>query len=116
MTVGELKAVLDKMEPDLKMGICVNTPGGWVCPDGCVVGVNLATRGIDWHGWEVLLVPEHELDIHDVEEWAHLRKGGTSDKQEEKKEVFCNGMTAGEYIKLIEDAHEASKGSQMLFR
>ena len=123
MTVKELKTVLDEMEPDLKVGICVNTPGGWVCPDGCVVGVKLATRGIDWHGWEVLLVPEHKLDIHDVEEWAHPRKEDTSDKQEdtsdkqeEKKEVFCNGMTAGEYIKLIEDAHEASKGSQLVFK
>ena len=78
MTVKELKDVLDKMEPDMRVGICVNTPSGWICPDGCVIDVDSICMGFDWHQGEVLVVPKHRLDIHDVDEWAkpHVEEGG----------------------------------------
>ena len=116
MTVKELKDVLELMDDDARVVICANTPAGWVCPDGAVVDVDSVYMGFDWHQGKVLVVPKHSLDIHDVEEWAKPHKEDTSDKQEEKKEVFCNGMSVGEYIKMIDDAHEASKSSKLRFQ
>ena len=49
MTVKELKDVLELMDDDAKVGICVNVPAGWVCPDGCVVDVDSVYMGFDWH-------------------------------------------------------------------
>lgn len=70
MTVKELKDVLELMDDNAKVGICVNEPAGWMCPDGCVVDVDRVCEGFDWHQGEVLVVPKHKLDIHDVEEWG----------------------------------------------
>ena len=70
MTVKELKDALELMDNDAKVGICVNEPAGWICPDGCVVDVDSIHMGFDWHQGEVLLVPKHKLDIHDVEAWG----------------------------------------------
>lgn len=39
MTVKELKSRLEGMEDDAQVNICVETPGGWLCPDGATVGI-----------------------------------------------------------------------------
>ena len=70
MTVAELIEVLTNFNADAKVSICVSEPAGWICPDGAVVGVKDVTYGFDWHSGEVLIVPEHKLDIHDVDEWS----------------------------------------------
>ena len=70
MTVKELKAVLELMDDDAKVSICVNEPAGWMCPDGCVVDVESVCMGIDMHQGEVFVVPKYRLDIHDIEEWS----------------------------------------------
>ena len=70
MTVAELIEVLTKFNANAKVSICVREPAGWICPDGAVVGVERVTDGFDWHSGEVLVVPEHKLDIHDVDEWG----------------------------------------------
>jgi hypothetical protein len=70
MTVKELKSILEGMGDDAEVSICVREPAGWICPDGAVVGVKNVTAGFDWHSGEVLIVPEHKLDIHDVESWS----------------------------------------------
>ena len=113
MTVRELKEILNHADPEEVVKICVNTPAGWVCPDGCAVDIKAAHHGIDWHTCEILLVPLNQLDIHDVEAWE---KPVQEEKSESKKDVFMNGMTAEEYVRKIEEAHELSKGSQMRFK
>ena len=70
MTVKELKSVLELMNDDAPVKIRVNEPAGWMCPDGCVVDVDGVCTGFDWHQGEVLVVPKHNLDIHDIEEWS----------------------------------------------
>ena len=70
MTVGMLKDMLKDVPDDMSVEICVNTPAGYVCPDGAVVGVKMAMRGMDWHMGDFLLVPTNKLDIHDVGKWA----------------------------------------------
>ena len=113
MTVRELREVLNRANPEEVVKICVNTPGGWICPDGCAVDIKAVYHGIDFHTQEILLVPLHKLDIHDVEEWG---KPVQEEKSEPKKDVFMNGMTVEEYVRKIEEAHELSKGSQMRFK
>lgn len=72
MTVKELKEVLDRAHDDQEVVICVETPSGYVCPDGAVVGIKIAcSRGIDWHSHECLLIPEYKLQIANVEKWAN---------------------------------------------
>ncbi len=71
MTVKELKEILDTAKPDMLVKICVNTPTGWVCPDGCAIGLKSAHHGFDWHAHEILLVPNFKLDIHDTEKWEN---------------------------------------------
>ena len=75
MTVKELKDVLELMDDDASVGICVNEPAGWMCPDGCVVDIARVYAGFDWHQGEILFVPKHKLDIHDVEEWSGSKNG-----------------------------------------
>ena len=70
MTAGSLKKILDDVDPACRVTISVNTPGGWICPDGCTIEVKAAHHGIDWHMQEVIIVPEHALDIHDISSWA----------------------------------------------
>lgn len=74
MTVGELKKCLEESDDMSEVAICVDTPAGWVCPDGAIVGVKNVTRGIDWLTGFTLLVPQYRLEIHDAEAWAK-RKG-----------------------------------------
>ena len=69
MKAKELKEIIDRLDPESEVKVCVNTPGGWICPDGCTVGIKDVGNGFDWHAGEILIVPEHKLDIHDVEEW-----------------------------------------------
>lgn len=74
MTVLELKKCLEWYDDMSEVAICVDTPAGWVCPDGAIVGVKNVTMGIDWNLGFTLLVPQYRLEIHDVEAWAK-RKG-----------------------------------------
>ena len=121
MTVKELKDVLELMDDDAKVGICVNTPAGWVCPDGCVVDVDSVCMGIDWHQGEVLVVPKHKVDIHDVDEWSgkpkkEQQKEPKTKKSDSKKEPKINGLTIPEYVRTMERAHEATKHSKLVFK
>ena len=109
MTVKELKDVLELMDDDVKVGICVNSPSGWVCPDGCVVDVDSVCMGIDWHQGEVLVVPKHKLDIHDVEEWS-----GKKRKESESEEDPVESVNR--FVRTLEAAYKASEGSQMRFK
>lgn len=74
MTVKELKSILEGMGDDAPVNICVETPGGWICPDGATVGIKGVYNGFDWHMGEVLVVPEYKLKIKNVEAWGK-RKG-----------------------------------------
>ena len=76
MTVRELKEFLNRADPDSVVKVCVNTPAGWVCPDGCAVDIKAAYHGIDWHTHEIMLVPMFALDIHDVDAWGKPPKEG----------------------------------------
>lgn len=119
MTVKEMKEVLELMDDNAEVGICVNEPAGWMCPDGCVVGVDSVCMGIDWHQGEVLVVPKHKLDIHDASEW--MRNATPKDEEPKtepngKKEPRINGLTIPEYIRTMERAHEATKNSTLVFK
>lgn len=122
MTVRELKEFLEHADPDNLVKVCVNTPGGWICPDGCVVDVKAAYRGIDWHGDEILLAPLHELDIHDVEEWGKPVKEEEEEPEPEpepepqKKEPLIHGMTVDKYLRTLAKARAASKNSTLVFK
>ena len=70
MIVKELKDFLNTMEDDNEVCIRVNEPAGWICPDGATVNVKRVVCGFDWHQNQVLIVPENELDIHNIEEWG----------------------------------------------
>ena len=70
MNVGELKEALKNADDEMLVKVCVDTPAGWECPDGCAIGIKAAHHGIDWHTHEILIVPEFMLDIHDVEAWG----------------------------------------------
>ena len=69
MTVKELRDVLDNLDPFMTVKVCVNTPAGWMCPDGCAIGVKTAICGMDWHMNDLLIVPSVKLDIHDISAW-----------------------------------------------
>ena len=123
MTVKELKEVLDTAEPDWPVKVCVNTPAGWVCPDGCAITIKSANHGIDWHTNEILLVPHCKLDIHDIEEWKKpphkeedVDEEKKPDEKPDKKEPRIHGYTIPEYVKLMEKAHEATKNSKLIFK
>lgn len=116
MTVKELKDVLNLMDDDSEVKICVNEPAGWICPDGATVDINRVYMGIDWHQGQVLISPKHKLDIHDVDEWSGKPKKEPKKKSDGKKEPKINGLTIPEYIKVMERAHEATKGSQLVFK
>jgi len=73
MTVRDLKEALEHAADEQEVKICIETPSGWVCPDGCVVNVKyVAPRGIDWHARETLLYPEFELKMTEsaFKEWT----------------------------------------------
>ena len=109
MTVKELKEVLDTAEPDWPVKVCVNTPAGWVCPDGCAIAIKSANHGIDWHTNEILLVPHCKLDIHDIEEWKKPHKEESEPKENPVESV-------NRFVRELEKAHKASEGSQMRFK
>ena len=71
MKVKELKGIIDMVDPELEVGIAVETPGGYVCPDGCLVGVRYATRGMDWHMGDFVIVPKYQLRMTEKgeDEW-----------------------------------------------
>lgn len=71
MKVKELKEMLNGVDDDMNVVISVNTPGGYVCPDGAVVSVKRATLGIDWHGYDFMLIPEFKLDVSNINEWVN---------------------------------------------
>lgn len=112
MTVKELKEVIDGAEPDMPVKVCVNTPAGWVCPDGCAIGLKSAHYGIDWHMHEILLVPAFKLDIHDVEEWRRPHKEEDVEEDDKKDPV----ESVNRFVRTLEEAHKASEGSQMRFK
>lgn len=114
MTVKELKEILGHMGDDANVSICVREPAGWICPDGAVVGVKDVTCGFDWHTGKVLIVPEHKLDIHDVEEWSG-RKTKPEVGETEEKGNDDPVESVNRFIRTLEAAHEASKGSQLRF-
>ena len=119
MTVRELKEILNHADPDQLVSICVNSPSGWVCPDGCTVEVKAAYRGIDWHCNEILLAPLHKLDIHDVEEWEKPVKKEEEPEPEpkpEQKEPLINGMPVDKYLRTIAKARAAGKNSTLVFK
>lgn len=127
MTVKELKKVLEKAPDDNEVMICVNEPAGYSCPDGATVEIKkVIPRGIDWHDQHTLIVPFNALDVHNVDKWfngigddgkrRYPSIGDKFDENPSKKEVFMNGMTAEEYIKMLNAAHEASKGSKLVFK
>lgn len=73
MTVGELKKALEGVEDDMPVYVCIETPGGFVCPDGATVDVKTATEGMDWHDDQLLIVPKYRLRLRDdaeVEKWS----------------------------------------------
>ena len=123
MTVKELKDVLNLMDDDSEVKICVNEPAGWICPDGATVDIHGVYMGIDWHQGEVLIAPKHKLDIHDVDEWSGKSKKELKEPKEPEKEKSCgkkepkiNGLTIPEYIEVMERAHEATKNSTLVFK
>lgn len=120
MTVRDLKEFLNHSDPDSQVKICVNTPGGWVCPDGCAVDIKAAYHGIDWHTCEILLVPLNQLDIHDVDEWSgkHVEKEAEpeSEPKPERKEPLINGMPVDKYLRTLAKAYDASKNSTLVFK
>lgn len=71
MTLGELKDIVKDMPDDLEVKVCVETPGGWVCPDGATVDVKFATQGFDWHMGDFLIVPMNAIRVKNVDNWAH---------------------------------------------
>ena len=77
MTVLELKEWLNKLPINangMNVGIAVQTPGGYVCPDGCLVDVDTIHEGFDWHMNDVILVPTVSLKIADIDEWKNHGK------------------------------------------
>ena len=73
MTVGDLKKALARHPDDMTVSIRIETPSGFVCPDGAVCGVNSVGRGIDWHGHEFMIYPKYGLRLRDdsvIEKWS----------------------------------------------
>lgn len=76
MTVESLRHALRDLPGDMIVSISIETPGGFVCPDGAVCDVNSVGRGIDWHGHEFMIRPKYRLRLRDdaeIENWR-LRK------------------------------------------
>lgn len=76
MTVESLRNALRDLPGDMTVSISIETPGGFVCPDGAVCDVNSVGRGIDWHGHEFMIRPKYRLRLRDdaeIENWR-LRK------------------------------------------
>jgi len=113
MKVKELKEILGHMGDDATVSICVREPVGWICPDGAVVGVKNVTCGFDWHTGEVLIVPEHELDIHDVDEWSGKKRKEVAQSQDDKEDSV---ESVNRFVRTLEAAYKASEGSQMRFK
>ena len=76
MKAGELKRILDAVDPDLEVGIAVETPFGYLCPDGCLVEVSRARQGIDWHNGDFVIVPKCRLRLtpKGLEDWRNRRE------------------------------------------
>ena len=73
MTVGELKKVLEGVEDDKAVEVCVEKPNGFTCPDGATVGVDRVVDGIDWHMSDLRVVPRYRLRLRadsQVEKWS----------------------------------------------
>lgn len=71
MTVGEIKKAFEGIPDDTIVKVCVDTPGGYVCPDGCAIDIRHASEGFDWHMGHFLLVPKYNLKLTDAgfEQW-----------------------------------------------
>ena len=79
MTVRELREVLNHADPEEVVKICVNTPGGWVCPDGCA-GVRGSGSTIPrpasttlWMGLTGMPL-NGQIDFHKKEQWTRKRQ------------------------------------------
>lgn len=73
MTVGDLKKALARHPDDMTVSISIETPSGFMCPDGAVCDVNSVGCGIDWHGHEFMIYPKYELRLRDdsvIERWS----------------------------------------------
>lgn len=73
MTVGDLKKALARHPDDMTVRISIETPGGFVCPDGAVCDVNRVGRGIDWRSHELMIYPKYRLCLRDgagVKKWS----------------------------------------------
>ncbi len=117
MTVRELKEVLEHADPDNLVKVCVNTPGGWICPDGCAVDIKAAYHGIDFHEREILLSPLHKLDIHDVEEWGKpVKEEDEEEKPLKGKEPLIHGMPVDKYLRTLAKPYAESKNSTLVFK
>ena len=74
---------------------------------------------LDWDAANYFMDKEQEKHPSD---WLRLVKVQATTirdytgNEKKKKDVFMNGMTAEEYIRKIEEAHEISKGSQLRFK
>lgn len=73
MTVGELKNCLKDLNDDMNVEICIETPGGFVCPDGATCSLHKAVEGFDWHMNELLLIPRYRLRLceSETDKWEH---------------------------------------------
>lgn len=71
MTLGELRKAFAGYPDDMPVYICVETPGGFVCPDGATVDILIAVEGMDWHMGQMLIVPKYQLRIKEseIEKW-----------------------------------------------
>lgn len=65
MTVNELKEALNDVNGDLNVAICVETPDGWVAPQGSTCDVDMFSIGFDWLDGDFLLIPKHPLKVVD---------------------------------------------------
>ena len=71
MTIGRLKELISDMDDNLEVKIEVESPKGFVCPDGATVGVRTIHRGIDWHYKYAIIIPEYRMKIKDVLKWTN---------------------------------------------
>lgn len=71
MTLGELRKAINGYPDDMSVYICVETPGGFVCPDGAIVDIRTAVEGMDWHMGQMLITPKYRLSIKEseIEKW-----------------------------------------------
>lgn len=71
MTLGELRKAINGYPDDMPVHVCVETPGGFVCPDVATVDVRMAVEGMDWHMGQMLIVPKYQLRIKEseIEKW-----------------------------------------------